>query len=1147
MKIVLTIIIVLVSTNLFAQPKLWHNKEHPVRYKTFGNDIFIENGTKRFNRALYGGNTAFRAEAGDLPEFALYMPGMGGNLKLGIVVGNKSKWLIEAQYIKAIYRAGCMLYEIKDSLWGNGTIYLTALALYEREGFIVNLYADSIEPNVELVTVYGGATGKKFSRDGDLGADPESSFYLKPEYCTDNIYAINGNSFSLLYGFTKPLTDDERYEVQHVQTGDTKNKKVDDAKKMEGVFMPEMQLKIADATKQKNPFECLNGDSSKTPLVIGSIKLYNSKSLYLYLGKQLSEKLDYSKLSILFNNAEAERFKLANRIKIETPEAEINALGPVLGIAADAVWEDPSYMHGAVAWRMRLNGWRGAYIADVLGWHDRAKKHFDSYALSQLTTPLSGPVVADTALHLGRQTEKVGTSLFSSGYISRNPDGKNLTAHHYDMNLVFVDQLLNNFNWNGDTNYVRKMFPLIKRHLEWEKRNFDVDGDGLYDSYAAIWASDALQYSGGGVTHSSAYNYRSFKNAAMLANLIGEDGTAFVQEANKILEAINKQLWMPNKGSYAEFKDLLGEKLVHPSPGLWTIYHAIDEGICNPFQAYQALRYVDTEIPHIPILASNLADTTMYTLSTTNWQPYTWSLNNVALAEVLHTALSYWQGGRSDEAFKLWKGNIFESMYMSSSPGTIQQLGFYDAIRGELYRDFADPIAMVARTLVEGLFGIQPDALNNSLIIKPGIPKEWKLAGIETPDIKFRYKNNNQLSTYNITQKFGKLFNLKLILPVTTNAVEVMLGNEKLNYKVVSNAIGKPLIEINLPAQKEYTINILDIGKPLQKLFFKKQYSNFEKLSIFSNSLSGFKLYDPQNILQKPNIAKSNLFANFNNVEGHKTFFIQTAQGAFTWWQPIDIYIAKLYKVVEKPVFTAQTNFDKIDLSNYFNDHITNIFKNEYLEPRPKVPTLQLPTQGIGNWAYPLATANINDSGLRIKAGIKNEIITSENIPFATPSDFSKKNILFSSQWNNYPKQIIVPLTGNASHAFLLMAGSTNPMQSRILNGQIVISYTDNTADILQLKNPENWWPIEQDYYIDEYAFAINAKRPMRLKLNTGEDYSQPVKYSSIKGFTGFAVDGGAATILNLSLNINKTLKNITLKTVANDVVIGLMALTLVR
>ena len=169
-------------------------------------------------------------------------------------------------------------------------------------------------------------------------------------------------------------------------------------------------------------------------------------------------------------------------------------------------------MHGAVAWRMRLPGWRGAYLADPLGWHDRARTHFDAYAKSQLTIPATSGVVMDTVLNLARHLEKVGTQLFSEGYITRNPNGY-VGAHHYDMNLGFIDQLLNHFNYSGDIDYVKKMWPLLKRHLAWEKKNFDADGDGLYDAYAAIWASDAMQYSGGGVTHSSAYNYRAFKEA----------------------------------------------------------------------------------------------------------------------------------------------------------------------------------------------------------------------------------------------------------------------------------------------------------------------------------------------------------------------------------------------------------------------------------------------------------------------------------------------------------------------------------------------------------------------------------------------------------------------------------------------------------
>src|SRR5690606_18962811 len=134
----------------------------------------------------------------------------------------------------------------------------------------------------------------------------------------------------------------------------------------------------------------------------------------------------------------------------------------------------------------------------------------------------------------------------------------------------------------------------------------------------------------------------------------------YKKEAEHILNAVQKKLWMPGKGWYAEYKDLLGNKLLHPQAGLWTIYHAVDAGIPDPFQAYQALQYVSNEIPHIPVKAEGLPDKGYYTLSTTNWHPYTWSVNNVALAEVLHTSLAYWQAGRSEDAFKLWESSLIE-------------------------------------------------------------------------------------------------------------------------------------------------------------------------------------------------------------------------------------------------------------------------------------------------------------------------------------------------------------------------------------------------------------------------------------------------------------------------------------------------------
>ena len=51
----------------------------------------------------------------------------------------------------------------------------------------------------------------------------------------------------------------------------------------------------------------------------------------------------------------------------------------------------------------------------------------------------------------------------------------------------------------------------------------------------------------------------------------------------------------------------------------------------------------------------------------------------------------------------------------------------------------------------------------------------------------------------------------------------------------------------------------------------------------------------------------------------------------------------------------------------------------------------------------------------------------------------------------------------------------------------------------------------------------------------------------SIAAYNGKMIEGGAATVLDLPLNKNKELKSLVLKTIANDVVIGLMAVTLLR
>ena len=1130
----------------------------PLRYWPDGTDFVITNGTEFFNRPLYSANSAFRADGGDKPEFSLYLPGRGGNLRLGVKTTAGVKWLNDAEQIVTRYRAGSLIYEIRDPLLANPTrvLRVTVLPLSETRGVIarVELENGAWLP-IQLVWAFGGANGMRGRRGGDIGCEtePVSRFFqLKPEQCLSNEFTIASNTFVLhckaatIRGVGSAGT---RFAVGDAEKWANPSKLLLSASERRALTRPE------DAPGRKHAEPVLG---APFPLLVGQANLPDNQPVYLAL-QQVTEgapALSAQDLPQLFSAAEQHRRDIAGQVTVETPDPFINAAAAALCVAADAIWDQrqQAFMHGAVAWRQRLLGWRGPYAGDELGWHNRTAEHFAGFARQQNTNSIPKTIPpADEAANLARSE----TALHSNG---------DLTKSHYDMNLVGVDAFFRHLLWTGDLEYARQMWPVIERHLAWERRlfrrEFGPDKLPLYEGYAAIWASDNMNYNGGGTAHASAYNFFENKMAARVARLIGKDPAPYKREADLIQRGMQKYLWLPDQGNFAEFKDYLGLQLVHPNAGLLTFYTTVDSGVPSPIQAWQMSRWVDTHIAHIPVqisakslneistyktpensfprpaknergegrgegqtitrassphhspplrgsegenmevsnsevdqsLLTSAATNDYYTLPETSWTPYLWSLNNVVMAEAAHTSLACWQANRPEAAFSLFKGCLLDSMYLGLCPGNVGAMTHFDMARGEAQRDFGDAVGITSRALVEGLFGVQPDALAGELKIIPGFPADWDHASIRHPDFSFSFQRDGMTETYTVETRFSKPMAVDLRIAALRDGVaSVMVNGHKAKWNRVEGLASSPRIEIQADAAARWEIVVTWHGAIVEGR------------------------------------ARHSVRAEAGRVENG-------AQGTDAPYQTRIDWNAKL---------PANTRLETVDLSSAFNDRVTQIFRNEYRSPRSPFCSLAIPKQGLGGWADNNAHFDLDDSGLRAVAAAHGGMLLLPNgVPFRTPTNADAKNIAFTSQWDNYPRAITVPLSGKAAHAYLLMAGSTGPMQSQFDNGEVIVTYTDGTTARLALHNPTNWWPIDQDYFIDDYAFRRPEPIPPRVDLKTGR--VRILDVNSFKG-KGGPVPGGAATVLDLPLNPGKQLQSLTVRTLANEAVIGLMAVTLER
>ena len=1081
--------------------------ERPTRYSARDGAIIGHNLGGWFNRPLYLGHTDAFVLAGDRPilRFASGKT-LHGTFGLGVIRGQKSAWLHAFSDLSFEYRAAHATWIARDHAFPGLELRLEVVGAERGVAFSARLTVLRARPTDRVIWFYGGAHAwPKDPLNWDL--DPHRTPRFLPEgfdpaLCRHNRVQVTASGFVLAPAQPKSAATF-------------------------GLCDATTRIRRGDATRFSRPTDLSASSAGTHPLATGE---FNTGELpvvhwtFTRIKSSAASPLRPSRPAVAFARGLRRSVALAGRLVVETPEPRLNAAAAAAAAAIDGMWYPPVFRHGAMLWNRAYPGWRTVFGGTVLGWHDRVKAQANYYTGYQVTSNQRQSLAMNPKVLLTIPTKR--SRFYGRGRIL---GGQGV----YNMQSQFFDQLIHAWEWTGDDALAARLRPALELHLEWLKDCFDPDDDGLYESFINVWPTDSVWYSGGGATEETAYAFRAHTAAAQLAQHAGDRPAAqrHARQAARIRTAFQRKLWMPAQGHAGLYREQHGAQRLHPDAWLYSIFLPIDAGLLDPLSSASSLRFTETGLQNdrLPFGGRQVW--------TSNFVPAIWSVRERWAGDNHHLALAYFQAGLAADGWDIFRGTFLHTAFDSRVPGDL------GAPAGGT--DFGDSTHMFARTLVEGLFGIAPDRPRGVVRISPQFPAEWDHARLQTPDVHLRFARRGK--EISLAVELPKPARLEVSLPVTTRGVTAVTVNGRPARWTARPGFGHTLVQLKLPATGRTLIAVTTTGILPQRDGVELSGVTGERIGLRSTAGRVVSFSDPQGVLAEAKLHRGTVTARLSANAGHHTVFARVQCGKLPQWERFQVHTsdpvadraAAAQRLDRAP---ARADWQCVDLAPALNGDIRTIYQQKYLTPRPPTMSVRIGSDGYSPWTFLYWNSfppviKLDGVPALLTGSARDTLRTPQGVPFAWPGE--ARNVAFTSQWDNWPESVTVPVGCAGDAVWFLVCGSTNPMQGRIANAVLRLRYADGAVEDLELVPPFNYWnlsPIKPvitapgqesrfDYTAPTDAFCVPKVWPQTVQL--GENCR--------------------AMLLGRRLRPGQVLRSVTLHTLSAEVVVGLMGVSVMN
>jgi len=1086
-------------------------------YTPTENGYAINGSCELFNRTLYGShknddNTArFFTFAGDTPQFMgavtdwavnpityqeksgvlvsglAITPGRPSGFYYTDKIDQTSRWFHNSEDVLAEFKNGWMEYELSQisSWFPDVDVKIEAYPLLPEDGYLVH-YHITTNQRCFFAAGFGGIT------------EIQGRFEMKGEprryFTADN---TKGNTVEI--GKNRALIRHTDGKTMRVATSFPADFSIGSAKAMADIY-PSVFLgseaeneddQVVKISAPIEPGQTLDG-------YIIAIRDEDESVLDRWLA--MDDPVAYIKSQIYAKFA---------CIDVDTPDHPMDLTVVPNVIALDASWHKDAFNHGAFAYHNPYLGWRNWYAPTAMHWNERVEKTIDMWT-SYIThgDPKDEKVVHDTnpVIPEGQKGYSASRSTIENA-VGRlpayfGPKGEPLYGP-YNMQECALDMMLYYIEWSGNFDFAAKHFDDMCAMVDFETRVFDPDNDGLYQSMLNTWISDGHNYNGAGCTQATAYNYRANLVLSRIAEKIGRDGKRFADRAAKIKAAMEEKLWMPQEGVYAESLDTVGNRLLHPALELPTVYHPIDSFMVDHRKAYRTLRYTEKHLKSIttPGRGGRLS-------YSSTWLPKQYSNCGLFPSENCHLALAYFQVGLKEQGKKLLDG-VTDCFFTGRNPGMAPHIQSNRCTSDLGDSDFTDTSSMYLRMVMEGLFGIRINAVEGYVHIQPGLPSEWQHASLTLQDIALHYHRRGNEETFNI--HCDRTETKRFRIPMRAADVElVLLDGEVVPYEIEAG-VNNSFMIVKTDKVGKFQLRVIHGKNPIPTVSVADTVLAGNKL-VFE--VKGGKLtetYDVSETLEDICVVGNKVYARAKNAAGDHTLFLRVSAGQYDAWLAADYDIAA-EDVEETPL--EDKPFTPVDISEFFNCSTTELHKQVYLHPLPEGFAMRLFKNGRAahNWSqWGHRGLHVDDSGLRSCGGT---VVSRSGIPFNTPAEGD--NLACVSIYDRFPTATTFPLTGKGQEVAVCFIASTYWMHTGVENVRFTVTYADGTTEDTSLV-----YPIS----IDDWMTSALTTQAENLYISNFNH----------------------ATVKRIRVNPNKELASIKVEAIANEVILGVVGISVSR